>query len=270
MENFVRIIPKQGCEQWPVKLGHMGAMFFEAEYGMVKQGFRAAAVIHMDQHNMGELLARINKDKLVFTPLRTSGYYQGFAHRHKEVKLGDPFYWYGCLTKTWEDGQKFKKADTEGDHRTIGWLLGYPDCCTRYFTRVFPLNYDPIWVGREGKLTGYPECNQMLRYFSARITSYLSCSPTCAATRKIGHVWLKVMSGINKCLTDDLVGLLSAEIIWSSYHGVVQVETPYFVGITHTFPIAAKPRIIKWGVKMEKAKPQKGWKFKRAGSKSCS
>lgn len=246
MQSFVRIIPKQGCESWPAKLGQMGQLFHEAEYEMVRRKNRLAAVIHIDQYNLGEMLERINKDNLVFTPILTSGYYEGFSHKHKEVKPGDLFYWYGSLTRTYKDGQKFKKAEQNGDHQTIGLMLGYPECCSKYFTKNFPLNYDPIWLNKEGKVAGYAECNQMIRYFGARITSHFSCSPKCEATRRIGQAWFKTMKDIDKKTAEELYDLLSTKIVWNSYHGVVQVETPYFLGLTHTFPLLEKPRIINW------------------------
>jgi len=246
VSSFVRIIPKQGHQEWVVKLSKMGMLFNEAEYQMVKQGHRLAAIIHIDQNNLGKMLENINKDGLIFTPILKSGYYEGFAHTHKAIKPGDPFYWYGSLTRSYEDGQKFKKAETEHNHKIIGSLLGYPECCTKYFIKTFPINYDPIWLNKKGTIVGYPECNQMLRYFGARITSHFSCSPTCEATRKIGQVWFKVMEGIDKKLAKELYDLLSAPLTWDSYHGVVQVETPFFTGLTHTFPLIKKRRKIEW------------------------
>jgi len=246
ISSFVRIMPKQGHQEWMAKLGQIGIMFHETEYQMVKQGYRRAAIIHINPDNLEQMLEKTNKDKLVFTPILKSGCYEGFAHKHKPVVSGEPFYWYGSLTRTYEDGQKFKKAENEGDHKTIGSLLGYPKCCSEYFTKNFPINYDPIWLDKEGKVTGYPECNQMLRYFGARITSHLSCSPFCEATKKIGQTWLKVMKEIDKDVTETLYDLLATKLTWNSYHGVVQVETPYFIGLTHTFPLIEKARIIEW------------------------
>lgn len=246
VSSFVRIMPKQGHQEWMAKLGQMGMLFQETEYQMVKGGYRPAAIIHVDQNTLEETWGKINKDKLVFTPILKSGYYEGFAHKHKPIVPGEPFFWYGSLTRNYEDGQKFKKAENEGDHKTIGELLGYPECCSKYFTKNFPINYDPIWLGKEGKTTGWPECNQMLRYFGARITSHFSCSPACEATRKVGQNWLKVMKEIDKDLAKELYDLLSGPLTWNSYHGVVQVETPYFVGLTHTFPLLEKARIIEF------------------------
>jgi len=248
--NFVRIMPKQGHEDWMIKLFKMSQLVLESEYQMVKQGHRPAATTNLDQNNLQHMLERFNKDRLIFTPLRKSGYYQGFGHKHKEVGPGEPFYWYGCITRTLEDARRFKKADIgdgkDSDHITIGLMLGFPKCCAEYFEKTFHKNYDPIWIGKEGKINGHPECNTLLRYFGARIIHHFTCSPTCEATRKIGKIWLKVMKEIDKELTEELYELLAGPIIWSSYHGVVQVETPYFVGLTHTYPLIEKPRIIEW------------------------
>lgn len=247
MKDFVRIIPKKGFEEWPAKLNKMSRLFHTAEYQMVKKGKRNAATIHIDQNNMQEIMDRINKEDLKFTPLRKSGYYQGFSHFHKQVETGEPFYWYGCLTRDQKDAEIFKTADLKGDHKTIGKMLGFPECCGNYFARTFPaVNYDPIWVDKQNEVSGFAECNQMLRYFGARITSHLSCSPECKGTKKIGEEWIRVMKEEDSRLTKELYDLLSGEIIWNSYHGVVQVDTPYFVGLTHTFPYPEKPRIIHW------------------------
>jgi len=252
VSNFIRIMPKQGHEEWMNRLNRMSRLVDESEYQMVKQEHREVATTNIDQYDLQKRLERFNKDGLIFTPLRKSGYYQGFGHKHKEVGPGDPFYWYGCLTQTYKDAEKFKKADigagaqSESDHITIGLMLGFPKCCAEYFEKTFYTNYDPIWIGRKGKINGYPECNVLLRYFGARITHHFSCSPTCEETRKIGQVWLKVMKDIDKELAQELYDLLAGPITWNSHHGVVQVETPYFLGLTHTFPLLEKPRIINW------------------------
>lgn len=248
MDSFVRLIPKQGYEDYPAKLAKMSQLFGQAELLTVVNGQRRAATTHLSQENLNSLLPKLNRYGLIFTPLRKSGYYQGFAHTHKAVQPGDSFYWYGCVTRNLKDADAFVQADKAGDHNTTGVLLGFPPCCTKYFTDTFPKNYDPVWIELEGETQGYPECNQLLRYFGARISSCLSCSPTCKDTHESGKKWLATMAGIDEEVTAELVKLLSSPMVWSSYHGVVEVETDYFVGVTHTFPYLDKPRIIKWKV----------------------
>jgi hypothetical protein len=245
MKDFARVMPKLGYENIPVLFNQFSTLFHEAEYQTVIEGRRKAGTIHISQDNMDKIFLRLNKHGLIFTPLHKSGYYQGFAHSHKSVTPGEPFFWYGCITRNKEDAETFQHADSSHDHNTVGRLLGFPSCCAKYFSDNFPLNYDPIWLGLEGDVTGYPECNQLLRYFGCRITSCLSCSPTCKSAREVGVSWLEVMRGIDKPLTDKLISTLSQPMTWDSYHGVVQVETSSFIAITHTFPFSYH-RIINW------------------------
>ncbi len=124
--------------------------------------------------------------------------------------------------------------------------MGFPGCCSEYFEKAFPVNYDPQWTELEGEVAGYPEANQLLKYFGARPHTCLTCSPTCVNAKRVGKDWFKIMAELDGETAVDLYHLLSQPITWSSYHGVVQVETPYFVGLTHSFPYLEKPRVILW------------------------
>jgi hypothetical protein len=54
------------------------------------------------------------------------------------------------------------------------------------------------------------------------------------------------MAELDEKLAKEMYELLRGPIVWNSYHGVVQVETPYFIGLSHTFPYLERPRIIYW------------------------
>ncbi len=246
MQDFTRIIPKHHHEEWPQKLGQIGELFQEIEYQTVKREIRKATIVQVNPDNLETFLEKTNRDRLLFTPLKKVGLHSGFKTLTESPKPNEPFSWQGCLTKNYKDGQLFKESYSKNDHQSIGKLLGYPDCCISYFIRTFPIDPCPIWVDLEGKVTGFPECNGMLRYFGPKIVTHLSCSPTCQETRKIGKVWFEIMQEINKDLAKEIYQLLAGPIVWNSYHGVLQVETPYFVGLNNAFYILKKPRIINW------------------------
>ena len=246
MQPFNRIIPKQGGEDWPSKLGKMGNLYFETEYQTVKRKIRKAAIISVYPENLDKWSEKVSKDGLIFVPLKKDKREGSFTFKVEAPKSDEPFHWLGCLVRTKKDGEIFKKADQKHDHKSIGKMLGYPDCCIDYFVKNFPINYDPIWLNLEGKIRGYPECNGMLRYFGSKIIPHYSCSPTCQASREIGKTWLKIMQEIDKDLAKELYDLLAGPITWNSYHGVAQVETPHFIGLVNSFPFVEKPKIIEW------------------------
>lgn len=253
MKNFVRIIPKQGFENWPTKLSKMDDLFDRSKIEMVKQKFQDAFFVNVNPNNLEERIEEFEKNELNFTFLNKTAYSQNLAQIYSLPRQDEPFLWHGVLTRNQKDGKRFKSAELKGDYKTIGQMLGHPKCCIDYFIKKSSVNFDPIWVDLEGKVNGYAECNQMLRYFGARITSHLSCSPDCKPTKEIGEKWFGIMKQIDKKLAQELYNLLSSDMVWNSYHGIAQIDTPYFLALANTFTYLENPRIIEYkGVLLNK------------------
>lgn len=269
IKHFTRIIWRTPDDRdtWAPRLQRISRAYGAAEYEMVRRGYRRAATYHVDIRNFGEFIERIQRDGLYFFPIAKSAYYQGFSHYHVPPKPGEPFYWYGALVRDPEDGKLFREASRKQDgHIVIGELLGYPRCCTEFFQEVWSQGYyDPLWQAAENdgdpvlernKWLGiedryviyipdaYPEAIQELRYFGIRITSHLPHSHRCKETRKVGRRWLEVIGDIDAEAARWLRKILESPIVWDSFHGVAQVHTPWFIGLTHTFPYLDKRRII--------------------------
>ncbi|MCD5384873.1 MAG: hypothetical protein LRZ94_00975 [Candidatus Pacebacteria bacterium] len=246
IKDFTRIMPKKGCEEWIKKLGEMSALFSNTEYETIKRGLRRIAIIRVSPDNLNLFLEKINKDRLLFTPVLKVAESSSFSILNKSIKPGDPFSWEGFLSRNNKDAQKFKKYYLENDHIGIGEMLDYPKCCTDHFIRTFLIDPCPIWEGVSGKVKGYPESNRLIRYFGPVITAHISCSPDCKETKKMGKEWFKIMKNIDSKLADEMYQLLAGPMVWNSYHGVVQVETPYFIGLNSAYYIPKEPRIIEW------------------------
>jgi hypothetical protein len=245
--GFITVIPQKGHEEIVIQLNKIRLLLDLVEIQSVATGFRKAATTHVSQDNLNKRIPQLNKLGLVFTPLRSSGYYEGFNHIHKPIKPGDPFFWYGCVTRSYKDGQEFYKADNPGghcDHEKVGRLLGFPKCCTEYFAEHYINNYDPIWMGRSGDVTGYWTNNDLLRYFGPRALFHFSCSPDCEATHTKSLEWLHLMAKNDKKTTLANIALLKSPVTWDSYHGAIIIKTPQFTGITNGFP--GEKRIIKF------------------------
>jgi hypothetical protein len=245
MKDFTKIIPKKGYGNWPDKLGKMSRLVNWAERQTVVNKFRDAAIVSIRPAELYSLIGEFNKSGLILTPLRKTESGDSFSVMIKPTN--DPNAdWTACLTRSYDDGQKFEKAYLANDHLTIGRMLGYPECCIKYFIKSFPVDPVPIWLGMKGKIKGDPEANGMLRYFGPKIAGHFSCSPVCEKTKEIGKVWFGEMQKMDKSLAKEMYNLLAGPITWNSYHGVVQVETPYFVGLNSSLYLLKKPRIINW------------------------
>lgn len=244
IRDFSRIIVKAGHKNYSSTISKISNLHSLAEYETVKQGVRKAAIIHIDSTQIIEREGEIRDDKLIFTPLRKSAYYQGFSHIHRPVNPGEPFFYYGCITTNSKDADIFKSADKEGNHEIIGELLGFPKCCREYFSKYFVNNYDPVWLD-SNKYEGYYQCNSLLKYFGVRAVSHIPCSPICKGTLDIANKYLLVMRKIDSDTTDELITLLKEPAVWSSLHGVAEIDTEHFLGLTHTFPLDEE-RIVKF------------------------
>ena len=246
IKDFTRLIWKKGKENTSRQLAQASRLFHDCEYQTVLEGQRIATTTHLSLENLPSVMEQLNKDGMVFTPCKQSGFYQGFAHKHKEVKPGEPYFWFGCITRTVVEGEEWKEAERTSDHPTMGKMLGYPECCTAYFKDTFPKNYDPVWLGTDDVPDGDPAINSLLRYFGVRIISHLSCSPYCEQSLNVGQERITIMRKMDSTAADWLLEFLASPMTWNSYHGVVEIDTPNFLGLTHTFPIMGSPRIIKW------------------------
>lgn len=242
MTGFTRIIQKHGMKDEISLMLQARSIFDRMELDTVIEGQRTACTDHVIMDSLPDFLDLLNSKGLVFTPLKKSGFYQGFGHTHKKVNVGDSYFWYGCVTRSYEDGQEFKEADKVTDHKAIGKMLGYPDCCTEYFVKSFDTNYDPVWLGYDNISGVDPAVNILLRYFGIRIVSHLTCSPYCEQTLQVAKQRLQL---VKPDIRDWALELLNSPMTWDSYHGVVEIDTPNFLGVTHTFPLN-EHRIVRW------------------------
>lgn len=270
IQPFTRIVwrTQTSKNKWNDRINTINAVYAKCEFETVIQGIRRATTHHVEMNNLEHTFKLLNEHGLVFTPIAQSALYQGFSHKHRPVEIGKPYYWYGSITKNVEDGNLFKlasNAKTQDEvHTPIGELLGYPKCCTEKFISVWKTgNYDGMYeiaehtegaevVDTEKKKTctihdigEYAINSPLLRYFGVRAIAHFPCGLKCKESYTIAQKWLKVMDTIDSDASNDLKELLDSIISWDSLNGVVEIDTPYFKGITHTYPYLGQHRIIE-------------------------
>ena len=260
MIPFTRLIWKseRNKERWKSRLERISRMQSLAEYETVRQGYREAATIHLTFDNSFELLSKITEDNLYFLPIAKSAFYEGFSHLHLSVQRGKPYFIYGVLSRNREKALRFKEASNDPTkvHFEVGRMLGYPQCCIEAFNKRWREGkIDPMWEaaletldkelpisesmrGEGVKHTlvcrPFPEANQLLRYFGARITTHLPHSFSCSETLKVAEYWKETMREIDSSAYRWLEKLLKMPLVWDAYRGIVQVSNALFIGITTT------------------------------------
>src|SRR3990172_9519982 len=91
---------------WSDRLNIMRDLSFEAEYQMVKKGFREASIFHMSPQNFDNQIQKITQDRLTFLPILRSKSYTGFSHKHFPVEMLDMnSFVFGVVTRELETAQ---------------------------------------------------------------------------------------------------------------------------------------------------------------------
>ncbi len=252
VSDFRRFMVKQYNEEWLSFVGDFAFLYQDVLVETVGLKYRDAAMISFYEGDYENFTQKINRESLFFTPLERSFHSDNILsdYNYEEKRKDDfgPKYWKGIVTRDFASAEKFKKFFDKNNHEAMGEMLGYPKCCTSYFQKHFKVNNDPVWVNKKGDISGHLECNILLHYFGIRMIPHYPCSPSCVESKKIGEKWHLLMKNKNKNLAKKLQEILKTEMTWDSYHGVVQVETPYFLGVSNTFPFLKK-KIINWSVK---------------------
>jgi len=247
--------------EWEDKVRRAREVFNEAEWKTVANGNRDVCTVHMNKNDYDYLNKKLTEDEMYWYPLHKTAPYSGFSHKHIKPE-DDNYNWYGVASKSKEKIMKFKEADEQGEHKIIGKLLDFPECCRNSFNKRWPENIDPMfpaakkteggeYIQSDGKdvvKLDNPDIEslQVLRYFGLRMTSHLPCSFDCEETKEKAKYWKKSMRDIDLGGYNILEEIMEMPFKWDANNGIVEVTTPIFKGITTT-GLYNKRKIIKKG-----------------------
>jgi len=220
-------------EYWDKKIDEITKDFYYAQLKSVASGFRDCATIHIDGKSLNELKF-IAENNLVLYPIRKIKPFIGFAHVHQEPKEGEPSILYCVVSRSIEKAKKFAELENSylRNHVEIGKLLGYPECCSKFFQETFHKNYDYIPEIYKNSKDFYPELNILIRYWGIRLIPFFPCRFDCENALDFAIEFKKFMKKENY---ENLIKILGIKTIWDSYKGLVQVENNIFIGVTDSY-----------------------------------
>jgi len=266
MPPFVQMawVSEQAKNKWKPRLDRASRTYNILEEYTVRARVRRVYTTHVYPERLPDFAYRLAASGLYFLPLRQVGVYEGFSHYHPPVIEGKPWDYYGVLGDP-EGTYLFAKATKEGDHETMGNLLGYPRCCRDFFSQVWTKNYiDPIWqqaintaLEEEDRLIDFdpkkrvvfvkpiPSSLSVLRYIGIRAVPHIPHSVSCRASAAMSRDWyqvakdyreeIKARYGVDPVEGYELIlEFLSWPIKWTVNHGIAEVKTPVFKFATNS------------------------------------
>jgi len=246
MHPFSRIqwVSKPVKDKWEKKFNKAQQFFKIMETQSVIQGLRSATTTHIAPQELDKKIQEYNMHGLVFLPIQKVGLYNGRSNYHPPVIKGRPWTYYGVLADSIEHAQEFAYASDAMDHRRIGRLLGFPECCISFFLDHFPKKYvDPIWQQAENasnefivkkeekliRLKNLPwELNNFVKSFSVMTGFQCICSYNCQNSLMIAREWVDLAKSINIEGVHDLEQILRMPMEWESGRGIAYIRTPLF------------------------------------------
>jgi len=246
---------------WKPRLDRIRNAYHKTEFLYTKLGYRKVYVYHVRSQDFEKSYDLLRENNMIFYPMRRTAVYQGFSHHHPKPKEGEPFFVYGVVSKKKNKyyAEKFIEysKETEPNHYEIGKLLGYPECCLKFFDETWDkVSIDPIYEAALNtqncvvtdnnavEVECSPYTNNMLRYFGIRIIPHLTHSFDCKRSIRMGKIWHQIMRSVDEEAADWAYELLSSECTWDCYKGVAIIDTPYFRGVTNSDPVLNK-KIVK-------------------------
>ncbi len=205
---------------WEPRIVAIGKHFAAAERASVGE-IRSAALQVISPEQLPEVAQRAAKIGLVATPVSIEGLTESYS-ASTVARKGDRWEYRVVLTTPGKVGQ-FIEAWQKDDDDTIGQLLGYPECCRRFFAATWGAgSVDPTWqMADHGD--GPVEANILLRWLGVRYVPHMPCHFRCEETINLGRQFRRLIPQREREWTDEL---LSMPMLWSSLNGIGEVVTP--------------------------------------------
>jgi hypothetical protein len=220
---------------WEPRIQRILRMVTTLEYGTVQAGLRQAALFNLSPDEFIDYAIRGASDGLSLIPVskRTVSMYSSSEAEYK----GGPWT-YRVIVSNFPN--KVLKACKSGDSDELGYFLGYPNCCRKFFRKywederyldtTWPMSEKFVCGDKLAEVKNVPvQANILLRWAGVRSVFHLPCSFECAKTIELADEYTKlaIKLGLYK-ETIWLKEMLSWPIEWSALHGIAEIKTPVF------------------------------------------
>jgi len=256
LPDFTRYawVNDQARATWEPRINRISNMLLELEWRAIAADARQCALRAIHPEEVSSLAATLVPFGIEIEPLQKIAISKNYSASLQTADEGEPFTYWAVLGRK-EDTEAFKYAYWENDQETIGRLLGYPECCTRFFTEVWVNQgcVDTTWQmahetlasrlikSHEIEIPQVSSSNILLRWLGVRAVFHLPCRFDCEATQQLADNLAEVARqvGFHEELT-WLTEMLRWPVEWSALHGIAEIKSPIVKISTRTDATAQK------------------------------
>lgn len=229
--EFTRIVWAPKTHEWQEKINKINRIWLEIERMSVAHNVRLGALQSVKPEDLINFQGYCLSNGIPFVILGREGAAEVYGNATSPVTEGKPWTYRVYMGA---DSGFFLNDWKETNNIAIGYYLGYPECCSKFFQKYWMKegwrDLTPF-MGPEGSYL----CNILLRHLGVRSVFHLPCSFSCSRTQFLAQTILKMgyEAGF-KQETEWIHEILRWPITWSSLHGVAIIETPIVKIVTST------------------------------------
>ncbi|GEM_PF-705611 len=197
---------------------------------LVLEGVKPVARFPMAEYDVPDVaafcsahgLASVRSDYkiLKFVPLDKGYANKGYRMPVTSPMIGDVFIY---LALSPELAQEAKMADYMDDHAALGKLLGYPECCVRFFAEnagAVKDDDDYVRLALRHSSVRHAELNILPRYFDVTLLSHFPCSFDCSTSLQLATRYLETIRKHSYGLAEHVMNTLRKPAILTRQDGV--------------------------------------------------
>jgi len=250
IHSFSRTVwlTKKAREVWEKPLRDITQLVQELEVLSVVEGHRLCSWQTIPSEQVLEQAKKWANLGLVALPVKEVASFQGFAHRHETPAPGGPKSVCFVVSRDIKNCVQYQEAFDAGDNITQGRLLGFPECCCKFFEESWKSGcFDPMWQAAQRslviengerfvKIAAHPHSNALLRYAGVRVGFHIPCSFNCQETVRVASTRMELARKRDESLSVLLEALLQMPMRWDVLHGLAVIKTPIFYLVVQSVP----------------------------------
>ncbi|HDR7761366.1 methionine biosynthesis protein MetW [Bacillus cereus] len=256
MADFTRFswVSDHARAVWEPRIGKILSAWSDIEWLTVSEGIRQCSLRLIAPEQLVDFTKKMAAHGLSVVPVSMQSV---SSHPYNNTisvyQTGKPFNYHIVVGKI-NAATQFKKAYDANNQEEMGKLLGYPECCRRFFQKFWVEEQfiDTTWPMASNKasqsnnpamieIDGPDQTNILLRWLGIRAVPHLPCSFYCQPTVEKAEKFIAL--GKRNGYAAEMAWLtemLSWPIEWSALHGIAEIKTPIMKILSCTDSTAIK------------------------------
>jgi len=204
----------------------------------VLEGIKPAARIMVNEDKKGQIANFLKENNLYYTisnfKIKKADNEKDYSDKGIKVPAdsSEIGYYFFYISKSKEKTEEARLLEDKNEHKNLGILLGYPECCSEFFERNFPIEskkQNDYTLASLKNSDGFQfpfYTNIASRHFDVSLLSHFPCSFNCNDSIELAKKYLELIRKYDKKLADIIEGMSKGAVLYTETKGVFLLRYP--------------------------------------------